>query len=89
MAGNPLYTELLIGLGLREFSVAPGEMLGVKDAIRRVKVGPARELARQCLELGSAVEIEALLLEGLAGRPPGALPAALTDPGTAVSPRPG
>jgi phosphoenolpyruvate-protein kinase (PTS system EI component) len=61
MAGDPLYTELLIGLGLRELSVAPGEMLATKDAIRRVNVDRARELARQALQLGSAAEIGELL----------------------------
>ncbi len=61
MAGDPLHAGLLLGLGLREFSVAPGQMLGVKDAIRRTRVGEARELARIALELGSAAEVEALL----------------------------
>jgi phosphotransferase system enzyme I (PtsI) len=61
MAGNPLYTELLIGLGLREFSVAPGAMLDVKNSIRKATVDEARDLARQALELGSAAEVEALL----------------------------
>ena len=50
-------------MGLREFSVAPGQMLEVKDAIRRTRVGEARELARIALELGSAGEVEALLNE--------------------------
>jgi phosphoenolpyruvate-protein phosphotransferase (PTS system enzyme I) len=63
MAGDPLHTGLLLGLGLREFSVAPGQMLEVKDAIRRTRVGEARELARIALELGSAAEVEALLNE--------------------------
>ena len=61
MAGDPLHAGLLLGLGLREFSVAPGQMLGVKDAIRRTRVGEARELARIALELGSAAEVQALL----------------------------
>jgi len=61
MAGEPLYTELLVGLGLRELSVAPGELLDVKNRVRLMKLEGARELARQALELGSAAEIEALL----------------------------
>jgi phosphoenolpyruvate-protein kinase (PTS system EI component) len=36
MAGDPKYTELLLGVGLRELSVAPGEMFEVKNAIRTV-----------------------------------------------------
>jgi phosphotransferase system enzyme I (PtsI) len=72
MAGDPLHTELLLGLGLRELSVAPGEMLEVKNAIRRVRLDDARDLARKALELGSVAEIEALLNErraAVAGAP--------------------
>jgi phosphoenolpyruvate-protein phosphotransferase (PTS system enzyme I) len=61
MGGDPLYTELLLGLGLREFSVAPGEMLEVKNAIRHVRLQDAERLARSALELGTVPEIEALL----------------------------
>jgi phosphotransferase system enzyme I (PtsI) len=63
MAGNPDYTELLLGLGLRRFSVAPGQMLAVKDAIRRTRLDRAERRARQALELGAVSEIEALLRE--------------------------
>ncbi|HEX9288779.1 MAG TPA: phosphoenolpyruvate--protein phosphotransferase [Anaeromyxobacteraceae bacterium] len=63
MAGDPVLTELLLGLGLRELSVAPGEMLEVKGAIRRTRLGEAQELARRALELGSAAEVGALLEE--------------------------
>jgi phosphoenolpyruvate-protein phosphotransferase (PTS system enzyme I) len=61
MAGMPEYAELLIGLGLREFSVAPGELLDVKGAIRKVRLDRACALATRALELGSAAEVEALL----------------------------
>ena len=61
MAGDPHHAALLLGLGLRAFSVAPGEMLEVKDAIRRTALAGARDLARRALELGSADEVEALL----------------------------
>jgi phosphotransferase system enzyme I (PtsI) len=63
MAGDPLHTALLLGLGLREFSVAPRQMLEVKDAIRRTHLSEARKLARIALDLGSAAEVEALLNE--------------------------
>ncbi|MEO5769989.1 MAG: phosphoenolpyruvate--protein phosphotransferase [Polyangia bacterium] len=61
MAGDPANTELLLGLGLREFSVAPGEMLEVKDAIRKADLGQARALADEALGLASADEVETLL----------------------------
>jgi phosphoenolpyruvate-protein phosphotransferase (PTS system enzyme I) len=63
MAGDPLHTELLLGLGLRELSVAPGEMLEVKNAIRAIRLDEARDLARKALALGSVAEVEALLKE--------------------------
>ena len=61
MAGDPDYTELLLGLGLRQLSVAPGELLDVKHAIRSTRLDEAEELARRALSLGSAQEVEALL----------------------------
>jgi phosphotransferase system enzyme I (PtsI) len=61
IGGDPFYTELLIGLGLRELSVAPGEMLPVKDTIRKVRIDQAQALARQALELGSVAEIAVLI----------------------------
>jgi phosphoenolpyruvate-protein phosphotransferase (PTS system enzyme I) len=66
MAGEADYTPLLLGLGLRELSVAPGELLDVKNAIRKTHLEQAEALARRALELGSAQEVEALLA---AGRP--------------------
>lgn len=64
MAGDPKMTGLLLGLGLRQLSVAPGELLEVKDSIRRTRLPEARNLARSALELGSVAEIEALLGAG-------------------------
>jgi len=51
MAGERRYTALLVGLGLREFSVAPGELLEIKNAIRKLTITDARSVA----------EVEALL----------------------------
>ena len=61
MAGDPAYTELLLGLGLREFSVAPGEILEVKNAIRAVMLADAVTLATAALALGSTAEVAELL----------------------------
>jgi len=61
MAGDSRYTELLIGLGLRELSVAPGEMLEVKRAIRATTTANATALAVDALKAGSATEVEAVL----------------------------
>ena len=63
IAGDPLYTELLLGLGLRALSVAAGELLVVKNRIRKTNLGEARAFAEQALTLGSASEVEALVTE--------------------------
>jgi phosphoenolpyruvate-protein phosphotransferase (PTS system enzyme I) len=39
MAGDPRYTPLLLGLGLRELSMHPGSLLEVKDRLRRCDIG--------------------------------------------------
>jgi len=70
MAGDPRLTALLLGLGLRRLSVAPGEMLEVKDAVRRTSLARARDLASEALGLGSVAEIEALL-DGPGANAPG------------------
>lgn len=61
MGGNPVYTELLVGLGLREFSVAPGALPALKSSIRRMHVAGAEALAQRALELDSAADVEALV----------------------------
>jgi phosphoenolpyruvate-protein phosphotransferase len=63
IAGDPLYTELLLGLGLRALSVAPGEILAVKHRIRKTALGEARAFAERALALGSASEVEGLVAE--------------------------
>jgi phosphoenolpyruvate-protein phosphotransferase (PTS system enzyme I) len=61
MAGDPRYTDLLLGLGLRRFSVSPGEILGVKSAIRATNLSAANALAQQVLAMRSVAEVRALL----------------------------
>jgi phosphotransferase system enzyme I (PtsI) len=61
IAGDPAYTPLLLGLGLREFSVAPGKLLDIKRVIRQTDLDQARALASAALALGSVAEIEALI----------------------------
>jgi phosphoenolpyruvate-protein phosphotransferase (PTS system enzyme I) len=61
MAGIPAHTPLLLGLGVRRFSVAPGQMLEVKNAIRNTRIDGAERLAREALALGTVAEIEALV----------------------------
>jgi len=61
MAGDPLFTELLVGLGLRGFSVAPADILEIKARIRSTSVPRAEELAATVLALDSTAEIMSVL----------------------------
>jgi phosphoenolpyruvate-protein kinase (PTS system EI component) len=56
MAGQPLEAVLLVGLGFRALSMAPHAIPRVKAAVRAVREEKARELARQCLSLGTCEE---------------------------------
>ncbi|MCC6849272.1 MAG: phosphoenolpyruvate--protein phosphotransferase [Deltaproteobacteria bacterium] len=59
MAGNPAYAELLLGLGVRSFSVTPGEILEIKKVIRAASLARARQLAARVLTLRTVEEIKA------------------------------
>jgi phosphotransferase system enzyme I (PtsI) len=64
IAGDPAYVQLLLGLGLREFSVAPGEILEVKNAIRATTLSDAETLATAALAKDSTSEVQELLEKG-------------------------
>lgn len=57
MAGEPIYTPLLVGLGADELSAAPARVPGVKLVIRRLKRAEAEELARFAIESEDSREI--------------------------------
>ncbi|EXJ16390.1 phosphoenolpyruvate--protein phosphotransferase [Imhoffiella purpurea] len=43
MAGDPRFTRLLIGMGLREFSMQPGAILDIKEIVLQADTGDLRE----------------------------------------------
>lgn len=61
MGGNPRYVALLIGLGVRTFSMAAARVAPVLDIMRRVAVPECEALARSVLDCGGADESAALL----------------------------
>jgi phosphoenolpyruvate-protein phosphotransferase len=61
IAADPFYTELLLGLGLRSFSVAPRQLGVVRHEIRRASVRTATALARRVSSLPTRDEIRAAL----------------------------
>ncbi len=61
MAGDPVLTPLLIGLGLDELSVAPPSIPRIKFLIRRLKMKEAMDLASFALGCENSLEILARL----------------------------
>jgi phosphotransferase system enzyme I (PtsI) len=62
MAGDPLATVLLMGLGLDEFSVIPSMLPEIKKIIRSVKTKEAERVAEKALTLSTADEIKKSLV---------------------------
>jgi phosphocarrier protein FPr len=61
MAGNPLLTRVLIGLGVDELSMSAPSIAQVKRIIRDTSYTDAQTLAREVLALTTAREVEAKL----------------------------
>jgi phosphotransferase system enzyme I (PtsI) len=66
MCGNPLYTMLLLGMGLRSLSVTPAAIPEIKQVCRRVDVATCERVAKRALELEGAPHIKTFLKEELA-----------------------
>ena len=49
MAGDSRFTQLLLGMGLRSFSIQPNLLLPIKDIINKTQVTRAQKLARKIL----------------------------------------
>ena len=58
MAAHPLQALLLVGLGVRDLSMAPSAIPRVKAALRAVTLSGARAAAEACLELDTETAIE-------------------------------
>ncbi len=63
MAGDPLATMLLLGLGLDEFSVVPHILPEIKKIIRSVHLSEAKHLAERVLKMETEEEIEGYMKE--------------------------
>jgi phosphotransferase system enzyme I (PtsI) len=61
MCGEPIYTILLLGLGLRSFSLSPISIPTVKRLIRTVTMRDAAEVAAACLRFQSAEQSQEYL----------------------------
>ncbi|HET6715241.1 MAG TPA: phosphoenolpyruvate--protein phosphotransferase [Actinomycetota bacterium] len=61
LAGDELATALLLGLGVRELSMAAPAIASVKDAVRSTTVADARAIAARALACTTAAEVRDLL----------------------------
>lgn len=81
MASQPLAVFALLGLGIRQLSVAPRGVAEVKRVIRGVRLAAAVEAARAALSAGTAREVETLLRRRLRTELEGHDPSASGLPG--------
>lgn len=65
MSGEPLYTMLLLGLGLRTLSVPPSAVPEIKKICRSLSIPQCEEVARRAMTMESAREIDTYLREKL------------------------
>jgi phosphoenolpyruvate-protein phosphotransferase/dihydroxyacetone kinase phosphotransfer subunit len=61
IAGDPLATPLLIGLGVTELSMSAPAIPHVKQVVRRTDLASARALAERALATSSAAEVREIL----------------------------
>ena len=53
MAGAPLYCQILIGLGLRQLSMAPGDIVAVKRVVRSTTRAKCERIAKAVMRFDS------------------------------------
>ena len=64
MSGSPLYTMLLLGMGLRQFSVTPGAIPEVKNICRSVTIAECEAVAARALTMENARDVKSYLEGG-------------------------
>jgi phosphotransferase system enzyme I (PtsI) len=63
MSGVPIYTMLLLGLGLRRFSATPAAIPEIKNLVRSVSIEKSKEVAQHAMNMENAREIKSYLTE--------------------------
>ncbi len=63
MAGEPAYTRLLLGLGLREFSMQPGNLLEVKQVVNSTDLSHLKPVLRRLTRSSNPQRTLSLLRE--------------------------
>ena len=75
MAGDPILAWVLMGLGLRNLSMAPRQIPVVKSIVRSTQIADAERLLAQALTMSTETEIEELVYGAMNRR----FPLELTD----------
>jgi phosphotransferase system enzyme I (PtsI) len=70
MAGDPTALWMLLGLGLRNFSMAPRQIPVVKSIIRSTRLDEAESLVQQASQMRTEAEIEDLVNSAMRSRFP-------------------
>ncbi|HBO42709.1 MAG TPA: phosphoenolpyruvate--protein phosphotransferase [Planctomycetaceae bacterium] len=65
MSGNPVYTMLLLGMGLRQFSVTPAAIPEIKKICRSVSIEDCLKVAQRARTMENARDIRSYLKEEL------------------------
>jgi len=65
LAGDPVAIPILLGLGVKELSMAPGSIPAAKSLARTLDIAWLRDFARESLELESAAAVRILAKERL------------------------
>jgi phosphotransferase system enzyme I (PtsI) len=65
MGGEPLYTMLLLGLGLTQLSMPPHQLPEIKRLIRGLRIEAARAVAAEVLGMKTAQEVVERLTSAL------------------------
>jgi phosphotransferase system enzyme I (PtsI) len=73
MSGNPTYTMLLLGMGLRQFSATPAAIPEIKQICRHVTIPQCRAVASRVMSMENARDITNFLREELKRRVPGVM----------------
>jgi phosphotransferase system enzyme I (PtsI) len=63
MAGDPLFAWVLLGIGLRDLSMAPRQIPLVKSIIRATRLADAEALVEKASALSTETEVEELVTE--------------------------
>ena len=74
MSGNTLYTMLLLGFGLQQFSVPPASLLEIKKVICSVSIKQCQRIARRVMTKENAQEIRSYLKDELRKQVPELVP---------------